>query len=134
MPELGAITSRFVDTSMERLEIGCSGGFLEHYQLRLNGRSLPLQRGVVIPEAAEALGGVRYRHSHLFPCLHPQLPVDLPLHLTIQKRNGTPVACFQRRADQPEFVVSSNDHWPPQNDQALTTWHRDDICVDLRLS
>ena len=134
MPELGAITSRFVDTSLERLEIGCSGGFLEQYQLRLNGRSLPLQRGVVIPEAAEALVGVRYRHSHLYPCLHPQLPVDLPLQLSIEKHNGTPVAWFERRADKSEFVVGNSENWPPQNDQPLTTWHREDICVDLRLS
>lgn len=69
-PLEGGSTSRFVDTSIERLEFSAPDGV----RVFVQGRELP----------AAPRAGLRYRRSALYPCLHPGVPVMLPLHVVIE--------------------------------------------------
>jgi len=81
-PLEGGSTSRFVDTSIERLEITAPAGVRVFAQ----GRELPLTAG---PDGQHR-AGLRYRRSALYPCLHPGIPVMLPLYLEVQPATGQP--------------------------------------------
>lgn len=69
-PLEGGSTSRFVDTSIERLEFSAPAGA----RVFVQGRELPAQ-----PHA-----GLRYRRTALYPCLHPGIAVQLPLYVAIE--------------------------------------------------
>ena len=69
-PLEGGSTSRFVDTSIERLEFSASAGV----RVFVQGRELPISSSA----------GLRYRRSALYPCLHPGIPVQLPLYVVIE--------------------------------------------------
>lgn len=71
-PLEGGSTSRFVDTSIERLEFSAPAGV----RVFVQGRELP-----VAPTA-----GLRYRRTALYPCLHPGIPVMLPLYVAIETK------------------------------------------------
>jgi uncharacterized protein (DUF2126 family) len=79
-PLEGGSTSRFVDTSIERLEIVANAEFARRCRLFVQGRELPL---IALPGAA-AGAGLRYRRSALHPCLHPGISVQLPLFMLIE--------------------------------------------------
>jgi uncharacterized protein (DUF2126 family) len=91
-PMEGGSTSRFVDTSMERLEILAGAAFAEQYDLYAQGRQLPLA-----PFGGGVhLAGLRYRATALYPSLHPGLPPHLPLYLSIvEKKTRVPVAAYK---------------------------------------
>ncbi|QEY32627.1 hypothetical protein EVJ50_10745 [Synechococcus sp. RSCCF101] len=74
-PVEGGLTSRFVDSSIRRIEIRANAAGRQHLQLQLNGHPIPLDQ----PPLA-----VRYRAERLYPCLHPLLPVHLPLDLELR--------------------------------------------------
>jgi len=78
-PLEGGTTSRFVDTSMERLEFAASDKFANSHVLRINGRALPLLQW----RDGVQLAGLRSRRSALYPSLHPGMPVQFPLILEI---------------------------------------------------
>jgi len=78
-PLEGGSTSRFVDTSMERLEFSTSREFANHTEIRANGRLLPLQS---FPGNRAGIG-LRYRRTALYPSLHPGIPAQMPLTLSI---------------------------------------------------
>ncbi len=83
-PLEGGMTSRFVDTSIERLEFVADRNFARHQALRVNGRPLPLRAvsdGLFV-------AGLRYRSSALHPSLHPGFPVQMPLVLEIGKADS----------------------------------------------
>jgi uncharacterized protein (DUF2126 family)/transglutaminase-like putative cysteine protease len=82
-PVEGQTTSRFVDSSMTRLEFSASAQFHQEQQVFVNGREL-LFRSL---SARELIVGLRYRSSSLYPSLHPQLPVQTPLIVTICSRD-----------------------------------------------
>jgi len=69
-------TVRYVDSSLDRLEVKVRGTAGERYRVTCNGRALPLH-----PTAtqAEAVAGVRYRGWRSSACLHPTVPVHTPL-------------------------------------------------------
>jgi uncharacterized protein (DUF2126 family) len=101
-PTEGGSTSRFVDTSIERLEIIASPGFAKKRRLFVNGREmklLPLENG--------RFGcGLRYRRTALYPSLHPSIPPHLPLELTITDRSGKSNAAtsiYLLEADKRQF-------------------------------
>ena len=73
-PTVGGNTSRFVDSSSERLEISAAEGCNQQLIVYVNGRELPF-RSV---SSKEAIAGLRYRKSLLYPSLHPEIPVQLP--------------------------------------------------------
>ncbi|CAN5291075.1 hypothetical protein BH23VER1_BH23VER1_05350 [soil metagenome] len=78
IPTAGGNTSRFVDTSMERLEFNATRDFASSHTLYVNGRPLDL-----LPFPGSRRGvGLRYRRSALYPCLHPSVPTNLPLVVT----------------------------------------------------
>lgn len=76
-PSEGGSTSRFVDTSIERLEITADPKLAGKCRLFVNGRELGLP-----------VCGLRYRRTALYPSLHPGLLPHLPLELTVTDRRG----------------------------------------------
>jgi uncharacterized protein (DUF2126 family) len=69
-------TARFVDSSVERLQVKVDGLFGERYVLTCNGRRLPLRETGV---QGQRVAGVRYRAWQPPACLHPMTPVHGPL-------------------------------------------------------
>jgi uncharacterized protein (DUF2126 family) len=78
-PLEGGTTSRFVDASLRRIEVITNAAFRRRYQLRLQGRDLPL------PAGDQPLA-VRYRQQRLYPCLHPGIAPQTPLLLEVLSR------------------------------------------------
>jgi uncharacterized protein (DUF2126 family)/transglutaminase-like putative cysteine protease len=78
MGEEGAIggTVRYVDSSLERLEVHASGLNGNRYVVSVNGRSIPLQ---ATGRVAEYAAGVRFRAWQPASALHPTIGVHAPL-------------------------------------------------------
>lgn len=68
--------ARYVDSSLERLQVRVSGATGDRYQVLCNGRRLPLAS---TGRHGEFVAGVRYRAWQPPSCLHPTIPVDSPL-------------------------------------------------------
>jgi uncharacterized protein (DUF2126 family) len=78
MGEEGAVggTVRYVDSSVERMQVRVSGMAPDRYQLSCNGEAVPLRP---TGTAGEFVGGVRYRAWQPSTCLHPLIGVHSPL-------------------------------------------------------
>jgi uncharacterized protein (DUF2126 family) len=99
-PMEGGSTSRFVDTSMERLELLADASFAEQYDVYAQGRLLPLASS-----GGAHLAGLRYRSTALYPSLHPGLPPHLPLYLSIvEKKTRTPITAYKLSTGSPAFA------------------------------
>lgn len=72
----GGGTTRFVDSSVERIQVKTFGAFSERYAVTCNGRQVPLQPTSV---QGEFVAGVRYRAWQPPSCLHPTIPIHVPL-------------------------------------------------------
>ncbi|HEY2487214.1 MAG TPA: transglutaminase family protein [Candidatus Binataceae bacterium] len=72
----GGATARYVDSSVERIQIKVDGLSGDRYVLTCNGRRLPLHSTGV---RGEWVCGVRYRAWQPPSCLHPTIPVHTPL-------------------------------------------------------
>jgi uncharacterized protein (DUF2126 family)/transglutaminase-like putative cysteine protease len=69
-------TTRFVDSSVERLQVHVKGLTPERQAVTCNGRRLPLQPTGI---AGEYVCGVRFRAWQPPRCLHPTIPSHAPL-------------------------------------------------------
>ncbi|NNM65652.1 MAG: transglutaminase family protein [Burkholderiales bacterium] len=69
-------TARYVDSSLERLEVKLSGMADSRHVLTVNGRAVPLQP---TGRSGEFVCGVRYRAWHPPSALHPSIGVHAPL-------------------------------------------------------
>jgi len=96
-PIEGGTTSRFVDTSMERLELLASPELAGHWQIFVQGRRLDLRP---FPQGASG-AGLRYRRSALYPSLHPGIAPHLPLHLVL--RQGRKAKHYRLTGDRRGF-------------------------------
>jgi uncharacterized protein (DUF2126 family) len=71
---------RYVDSSVERLEVKASGLAPDRYVVACNGRAIPLQP---VGRAGELVAGVRYRAWQPWSALHPNIGVHSPLTFDI---------------------------------------------------
>ncbi|NMG02063.1 DUF2126 domain-containing protein [Azoarcus taiwanensis] len=78
MGEEGAVggTVRYVDSSVERLQVKLNGIAPDRYRLTCNGVPVPLQPTGTV---GEFVAGIKYRAWQPPSCLHPTIGVDSPL-------------------------------------------------------
>lgn len=69
-------TARYVDSSLERMQVKVTGWTDQRYAITCNGRALPLQS---TGRAGEFVAGVRYRAWQPPSCLQPMIGVHAPL-------------------------------------------------------
>jgi uncharacterized protein (DUF2126 family) len=73
-------TARYVDSSLERIEVRVTGLNDNRHRITVNGRALPLQP---TGRVGEFVAGVRYRAWQPSSALHPTIGVHAPLTFDI---------------------------------------------------
>jgi uncharacterized protein (DUF2126 family) len=76
-------TARYVDSSMERLQVRLDGVTDDRHVVTCNGRVVPLR---ATGRPGEYVSGIRYRAWHPASALHPTIGVHSPLELRIVDR------------------------------------------------
>jgi uncharacterized protein (DUF2126 family) len=83
------------------LEFALTTDAYHNFAVYINGRELPFRS--LSPR--ELLAGLRYRATALYPSLHPKIPVQLPLELTLVNREtDQPLHGFSLHAGQNSFT------------------------------
>ena len=98
-PSEGGSTSRFVDTSIERLELTAPPDFASKHRLFANGRELellPFDEPVGAGASRWVGCGLRYRRTALFPSLHPGIKPHLPLEIMVTSADGRRIEAVYR--------------------------------------
>jgi uncharacterized protein (DUF2126 family) len=78
-------TARFVDSSVERIQVHVTGLIPERQTITCNGRRLPLQPTGTF---GEFVAGIRFRAWQPPRCLHPTIPVHAPLVIDLLDLNN----------------------------------------------
>jgi hypothetical protein len=127
-PLEGGSTSRFVDTSIERLEFVATREFAAQFEIHVQGRFLPLQR---FP--GNRLGaGLRYRRTALYPSLHPGIPPQMPLILTLTRQDHPPIV-YQLDQDRRLFTLRNDVSPLSTRPSPCKKLHPRLVTCDLRL-
>ncbi len=129
-PLEGGSTSRFVDTSIERLEFVATREFAARFKLHVQGRALTLQR---FPAGRQG-AGLRYRRTSLYPSLHPGIPPQRPLILTLTSENkDEPPIVYQLDQDRRLFTLRPDVTAPEVSPNPCKRLHTGLVTCDLRL-
>ncbi len=124
-PLEGGSTSRFVDTSIERLEFLANQEFDRTSKLYVNGRRLILQ-----PFPGKMMGiGLRYRRSALNPSLHPGIAPQMPLHVSVTRGKAT--MTYKLEANHRHFELSKET--TPPLAKPCRKLHPSLVTCDLRI-
>jgi uncharacterized protein (DUF2126 family) len=127
-PLEGGNTSRFVDTSMERLELLANRAFCTQCEVQIEGRPLEL----TCDGSRQSLSGIRYRRTALYPSLHPGIAPQMPLHLAIRQKGNTSV--YRLPLERRRFEPCSEADAPPGNGAPCKKLHPDLVTCDLRIA
>jgi uncharacterized protein (DUF2126 family) len=73
-------TARYVDSSLERVQVKVTGLYGDRLTVTCNGRAVPL---VPTGTQGEAVAGIRFRAWQPPSALHPNIPVHVPLVVDI---------------------------------------------------
>jgi uncharacterized protein (DUF2126 family)/transglutaminase-like putative cysteine protease len=76
----GSGTSRYVDSSLERLQVKVNGFDSKRHAVAVNGIAMPL---TLTGMAHEAVAGVRFRAWQPPSALHPMIPIHSPLSFEV---------------------------------------------------
>ena len=126
-PLEGGTTSRFVDTSIDRLEFVASPAFADTHEIRVQGRKLTLD-----PFPKRQLGaGLRYRRTALHPSLHPGISPQMPLLLSIKSKSAT--NHYRLDVGRRVFEPADGDAGHPVQRHPCKTLHGGLLTRDLRL-
>jgi uncharacterized protein (DUF2126 family) len=127
-PLEGGNTSRFVDTSIERLEFVADRKFVQRCQVYVQGRQLPFD----LSDEDQACVGFRYRRTALYPSLHPGIAPQMPLVITIIQPDGE--ASYQLEFGQRRFQpVPEETVLPKRRANPCKKLNADLVTFDLRL-
>lgn len=127
-PLEGGSTSRFVDTSIERLEFLATRDFATRYTIHVAGRELPLQS---FPGGRRG-AGLRYRRTALYPSLHPGIPPQTPLIVTLTSPEKT--HAYRLESDRRLFIEHTDAPVPEVSPQPCHKLHPRLVTYDLRLA
>lgn len=128
-PVDGGTTSRFVDTSMQRIEFLVTPEFASQYTIRVNNRPLPIQE----TSDGKFRAGLRYRRTNLYPSLHPGIPPQLPLILTLIDKTGKVATEFRMFANMPSFEQAKKPAELQPPGKPCRVSRKGDLTCDLRL-
>lgn len=126
-PLEGGSTSRFVDTSIERLEFLATRDFAARYTIHVAGRELPLQ---AFPGGRRG-AGLRYRRTALYPSLHPGIPPQTPLIVTLTSADKSHV--YRLESDRRHFLEQTDAPAPEISPRPCHKLHPRLVTYDLRL-
>ncbi len=129
-PVEGGSTSRFVDTSMQRLEFSADAEFFRNYQIYVAGRPLAIRE----TSPGTFLAGLRFRRTNLYPALHPGIPVQLPLHVTLVNiQTGRADAEFELKSGDAVFQKLPKPGVAKLGGNPCRGGRKSDLTCDLRL-
>jgi uncharacterized protein (DUF2126 family) len=126
-PLEGGSTSRFVDTSMERLEFSANAALAKSHRILVQGRELTL----AALSGGRFSAGLRYRRSALYPSLHPGIAPHIPLF--VELRGEDKAHAFKLDAGSCAFTQCDPAGAPRPGRVPCKKLHPSLVTFDLRL-
>lgn len=126
-PIEGGSTSRFVDTSMDRIEFSANQKFASQCRIFVQGRELQLEK---FPNGKFG-AGLRYRRTALYPSLHPGVPPHMPLFVTIQ--DGTKLKSYRLDPFHRVFTECAANEAPAETNNPCKKLTPHLVTCDLRI-